>query len=208
MTPNGSVHEDGGSKVSFQRNTPRLQRAATALIVSLATCVWAGTAKAEGATPTTEASAREALSRVAKIELLASATFAPHAVGLLGFGLEGVYMATPHYGVGVAAEAFYVDTLEYPDDGSLKSGYHGVAFVEGDLLPGIFTPYARIGLGLGDYQRSRHYFETESELNLVAQATAGVALRGGPFLFRLSASPSLYGKDFVLACTAGLGARF
>jgi hypothetical protein len=89
-----------------------------------------------------------------------------------------------------------------------------LGFVEGDLLPGVFTPYARLGIGVGNYGRYRantpggSYSQPQAETDFVGQLALGVALRLGPVLARASASPSLYGKDGVVVYGLGIGARF
>jgi len=145
-----------------------------------------------------------------KVEVLARAGYAPVNVGLLQVGIEGMYMLSPQLGVGGAVDAFVVDNGAdpyYSPPGTLSNGFHVLGLVEGDLLKGWITPYARAGLGVGQYGRIDGY-QTESHTELAAQVAGGIALRGGPFLFRGWVAPSLYGSDFVVAFGAGLGGRF
>jgi hypothetical protein len=189
-------------------------RACVALALAAASTVWQGVAHAE-TKPEPLRQNREAppasLTLKAyepKVEILARGSFGTLGVGTLQLGLEGAYFPTPHFGFGATYEAFTVDTLEYPDPGTLSSGAHGMAFAEGDLLKGFITPYARLGVGLGRYQRYRGYALTPTETDFVGQVAVGLALRLGPVQARISAAPSLYGKDALMVYGAGLGARF
>jgi hypothetical protein len=131
-------------------------------------------------------------------------------IGTLGASLEGVWMHRPHYGFGVAFAGLYVDNGAdpyYSASGTLDRGIHGVAFAEGDLLRGWITPYARVGLGAGRYDRF-YDARTQAEINPVAVLEGGAALRIGPLVVRVAASPSLYGSDFSVPFSAQLGARF
>jgi hypothetical protein len=145
----------------------------------------------------------------AKVDALLRAFYAPMSVGMMGVGLEAQYRPSPHYGFGGELDAFFVDNGAdpyYSPNGTLSRGYHGLAFVEGDLLPGMLTPYVRLGLGLGRYTRFRDYRD-EQQLDFTAQVSAGGLLRVGPVVARLSAAPSLYGKDFAMTYAFALGAR-
>ncbi len=149
-----------------------------------------------------------------KVEVLARISYAKVSVGLMGVGLEGAYAPSPHYAVGVELGAFVVDNGAdpyYSDPGTLHRGYHGLAFVEGDLLRGIVTPYVRLGVGAGNYARfedyATHHDPTPAHINFVGQLSAGVALRT-PVVARLSAAPTLYGSTFAVVYSLGLGARF
>jgi hypothetical protein len=127
---------------------------------------------------------------------------------MLGLGLEGAYLASAHFGVGAALDAFYVDNLEYPEEDTLGRGAHCLLFAEGDLFPGWITPYARLGLGFGRYDR---YLAdrslTKTHVDFVGQLSGGLALRGGPLAARLSASPTLFGNDFAMTYGIALGGR-
>jgi hypothetical protein len=152
-----------------------------------------------------------------KIEVMLRGSYAKQHVGLLQLGIEGTYMLNPHLGFGGTWEGFYVDNgadPQYSAPGTLSGGSHGLAFVEGDLLRGVFTPYARLGLGVGRYDRyypttpGGSYSDTQRETNFVGQATLGLALRLGPVLARVSAAPSLYGRDALMLYGVGIGGRF
>jgi hypothetical protein len=152
-----------------------------------------------------------------KVEVMARGSYANLHVGLMGVGIEGAYMRTPHVGFGGTLEAFYVDNgadPHYSASGTLSRGIHALGFVEGDLLKGSFTPYARLSIGAGQYERFQHptlegdYARPEPELDFVGQAQMGVALRLGPVLARASVSPSIYGKDALIVYGAALGGRF
>ncbi len=127
---------------------------------------------------------------------------------MYGIRLDGVWMWTPNYGFGGAMAILVTHPFEeaYGGPGMLDSGIHALAFVEADLLEGWFTPYARFGLGLANYERI--YQGPEERLNGVAELEGGLALRGGPLVLRLSAAPSFYGSDFFLVFGVQLGVRF
>lgn len=185
----------GIKRVLPRSNSKRAFRAVAALALGCAGAFWATSAKAQESTP--------------KIEVLARGFYGTQAVGMLGVGLEGMYRLSPHYGLGAEFDGFYVDNLEYPEPGTLESGAHCLLFAEGDLFPGWITPYARLGLGPGRYQRYHSDpYQTQAELDFAAQLSAGLALRPGPIVGKLSASPSLFGKDFVMTYGVALGARF
>jgi hypothetical protein len=152
-----------------------------------------------------------------KIEFMLRGSYANLHVGMLGAGVEGTYMLTPHVGFGGTVEGFFVDNgadPQYSDPGTLSRGVHALGFVEGDLVKGAFTPYARFGIGVGQYERFQittpggTYREAQPEADFVAQAQLGVALRFGPVLARGSVSPSIYGKDALVVYAAALGGRF
>jgi hypothetical protein len=129
--------------------------------------------------------------------------------GVIGLRLDGVWMRAPRYGFGAAAAALVGENVgEYFQDGVFRHGYHGLVFAEGELLEGWVSPYARLGLGLGNYERYDDDQWSRTELNAVAELEAGLALRPGPFVFRVSAAPSFYGKDFWVVLGLQLGARF
>lgn len=179
--------------------------AGAALVLTLVGTLWPRSAQAEEA------------SKTPKVEVMVRAAYAPVQVGLLQAGIEGTYMLNPHLGFGGTLEAFRVDNgsdPQYSKPGTLDTGSHVLGFVEGDLLEGVFTPYARLGIGVGNYGRYQpttpggSYGQPQSETDFVGQFALGVALRLGPVLARASASPSLYGKDGVMVYGLGIGARF
>ena len=142
-------------QVSFFRNRALCFRDLAALLPALALCLASGAANAEVAEPS-EGAGEAAPSAESKVEVLARFSYAKLSVGMMGLGIEGAYARSPHYGFGVELGAFVVDNgadPRYSDPGTLHRGYHGVAFVEGDLLRGIVTPYARLGVGVGRYER-------------------------------------------------------
>ena len=197
-------------------HTRRGRRAVSAQAFLLAALAWPGLALAEGDTQPNASSGDaptaqdEPTATDSKMEILARASYAQVHVGLLQVGIEGMYMLRPRLGFGGVVEGFVVDNgadPHYSAPHTLSGGFHFLGLVEGDLLKGWVTPYARFGLGLGQYARI-NYGRTESQTELAAHVAAGIALRGGPFLFRGWLAPSLYGGDFVLAYGAGLGARF
>jgi hypothetical protein len=147
----------------------------------------------------------------AKIEIGARAFLASSPrIGTLGASAEGLYMPQQRYGFGAHVTAFRVDNgadPQYSDDGALDGGLHAVVFAEGDLLQGFITPYARLGLGLGSHSRY-HAGSTQSGLEGVLVLEGGLALRVGPGVLRVAATPSLYGNDLLLPFGIGLGARF
>jgi hypothetical protein len=185
-----------------------------ALLLALALLLMPMVANAEVAPNASEGAGEAAPSAKSKVEVLARFSYAKLSVGMMGVGLEGAYARSPYYGFGVELGAFVVDNgadPRYSDPGTLHRGFHGVAFVEGDLLDGIVTPYARLGVGVGRYERWEDYAvygeETPASINFVGQVSAGVALRS-PVVARLSAAPSLYGSTFVVVYSLGLGASF
>ena len=201
-------------QVLFFRNSGGRFCDVAALLPALALSLASAVASAEVATDASEEAAEAAAPAEGKVEVLARVSYAKLSVGMKGVGIEGAYARSPHYGFGVELGAFVVDNGADPrfrDYGTLHRGYHGLAFVEGDLLRGIVTPYVRLGLGVGNYERWEDYAvygeETPAHLNFVGQVSAGVALRS-PLVARLSASPSLYGSTFVVVYSLGLGARF
>jgi len=113
-------------------------------------------------------------------------------------------------GFGAAVDVFAVDNgadPQYSEPGTLAHGGHFLGFVEGDLLKYWVTPYARLGLGLGSYDRIYGNLR-ESKIGFAAQVAGGVAVRGGPFVLRGWLAPTLYGSDLVLVYGAGVGVRF
>lgn len=155
-------------------------------------------------------SSRPARAEESHVEVAGKAFLGDLKIGLLGVGLEGGYFPSPHYGFGGAVSAFVVDNGAdpyYSDDGTLDDGIAAFGFAEGDLLPGWVTPYARLSLGLG---RLGRFYDgrTELEVNFVGELSGGVAVRGGPVVFRVAVTPSLYGDDLFLAYGASLGAAF
>jgi hypothetical protein len=155
-------------------------------------------------------SARPASADEGHVEIAAKAFLGDLGVGMMGLGLEGAYFPSPHYGFGGAVSAFVIDNGSdpyYSENGTLDDGMAAFAFAEGDLLSGWVTPYARLNLGLGRLDRF-YDGNTEHELNFVGELAGGVALRGGPIVFRLAVVPSLYGGDLFLAYSATLGGRF
>lgn len=211
MATNSLVFDDLGGGVLLRYHSRRALRAGVALAIGLAGTFWQGVAHAE-----TDVKA-PATTDESKVELLARASLGMYRVGLLQLGLEGTYMLTPRFGFGATYEFFTVDNgadPQYSAAGTLSSGSHGMAFVEGDLLRGVFTPYARLGVGVGRYDRYRpttpgdSYGSPRTETDFVGQVALGGALRLGPVLARVSAAPTLYGKDAVMVYGVGLGARF
>lgn len=201
-------------QVLFYRNTAARFCDVAALLPALALSLASAVANAEVATEASEGAEQPAAPAEDKVELLARFNYAKLSIGMMGLGLEGAYAPSPHYGFGVELGAFAVDNGADPgfsEPGTLHRGYHGVAFIEGDLLSGIVTPYARLGVGVGNYERYEDYAvsreETPASINFVGQVSAGVALRS-PVVARLSAAPSLYGSTFVVVYSLGLGARF
>ena len=186
-------------------------RALAALVLTLCGAAWPSLALADEAPATPDAVKPGASTSKPKIEVLAHAFHGNKHVGMLGVGLESAYMATPHWGFGGAVDAFYVDNgsdPQYSEAGTLDTGFHGLLFAEGDLLPGFITPYARLGLGVGNYTRYQGDGRVEAAPNFVGQLSGGLALRGGPIVGRLHASPMLFEKDLVMTYGVALGARF
>jgi hypothetical protein len=202
--------------LSFRNSAVRFCDLA-ALLPALALSLAPAVANAEEATEASEGAGEAgeaAPPPEGKVEVSARISYAKLSVGMKGVGLEGAYARSPHYGFGVELGVFVVDNGADPrfsDPGTLHRGYHGVAFVEGDLLSGVVTPYARLGVGVGRYERYEDYAvyreETPARINFVGQVSAGVALRS-PVVARLSAAPSLYGSTFVIVYSLSLGARF
>lgn len=211
MAANSLVSTGFGWRVLLRHHSRRALRAGAALALTVVGSLWPSSAHAEWAAQRdADQGVHKTPATPAKIELLARAGYGQLSVGMLQVGVEGTYMLTPQLGFGAAVDAFYVDNGAdpyYSEPGTLSRGYHGLAFVEGDLLKGWVTPYARLGLGAGNYTRFQHY-STAEQLDLVGQAAAGIALRGGPIVGRVWAAPSLYGKDFVMLYGAGIGVRF
>ena len=129
--------------------------------------------------------------------------------GVFGLSLDAVWMRTPRLGFG-AAWALLVGNLagEYFQDGVFNNGIHALFFAEGDLLEGWVSPYARLGFGLGNYERYSDDQYVTTNVNVVAELEGGVALRLSHLVMRLSAAPSFYGKDFWVVLGGQLGARF
>jgi hypothetical protein len=127
-----------------------------------------------------------------------------------GIRLDGVWMWTPHFGLGGAFTLLTTSPFEeaYGPPGMLVNGDHALAFVEGDLLEGWFTPYARFGFGLANYTRLGPNGSGAERSNGVAELEGGLALRPGPLVLRLSAAPSFYGSDFFVVFGVQLGIRF
>jgi hypothetical protein len=203
-------------QVLFFRNRAARFCEVAALLPAVALSLASAVANAEVTPGANEGARAEAAPAPAegKVEVLARVSYAKLSVGMKGVGIEGAYARSPHYGFGVELGAFVVDNGADPhfsDPGTLHRGYHGVAFVEGDLLSGVVTPYVRLGMGVGNYERYEDYAvygeETPAHINFVGQVSAGVALRS-PLVARLSAAPSLYGPTFVVVYSLGLGARF
>jgi hypothetical protein len=205
-------------QVLFFRNTAARFCDVAALLPAVALSLASAVANAEVRPGANENARAEAAAAPAaaegKVELLARVSYAKLSVAMMGVGIEGAYARSPHYGFGVELGAFVVDNgadPHYSDPGTLHRGYHGLAFVEGDLLSGIVIPYVRLGVGLGNYERYEDYAvyqeETPAHINFVGQISAGVALRS-PVVARLSAAPTLYGSTFVVVYSLGLGARF
>jgi hypothetical protein len=148
------------------------------------------------------------------VELLGHAFYADLGVGALGVGLEAVYMPWPHFGFGAQFDTFGVDNGEYPRDRSVLGGTLLLTFAEADLLSAWFTPYVRFGGGLASYDRMvvpAHFSQNahvDTSSGSTAQVSLGIALRGGPFLLRISASPTLLDGSWTSAYLAGVGLRF
>jgi hypothetical protein len=211
MASNGSHFVGFQETVLLRHHSRRALRAAAALAIALLGSFWARHASAE------VDESQERAKDKPKVEVLLRASYAKLHIGLLQLGIEGTYMLKPRLGFGATLEAFYVDNgadPQYSAPGTLEGGRHALAFVEGDLLKGVFTPYARAGLGVGLYDRyqptdaSSGYAQPEPETDFVGQLSLGVALRLGPVLARASASPSLYGNDAIIVYGLGLGGRF
>lgn len=201
-------------QVLFFRNRAARFCDVAALLPALALSLASAPASAAAATEASEGAGKAAPPAKRKVEVLARFSYAKLSVGMKGVGIEGAYARSPHYGFGVELGAFVVDNgadPRYSDPGTLHRGYHGLAFVEGDLLSGVVTPYVRLGMGVGNYERYEDYAvygeETPAHINFVGQVSAGVALRS-PLVARLSAAPSLYGPTFVVVYSLGLGAGF
>lgn len=193
------------TEVLFSRDSSERLCAVAALLPALGVLLSPLSANAE---TLRDGGAPEREPAPARAEVLLRSSYAKVDVGLLAAGAEALLMPSPHYGAGVELEAFMVDNgadPQYSSPGTLDQGYYGLAFVEGDLLRGPITPFARLGFGLGSYQR---FGEGESGLGVVARVSAGLALRVGPIVARASASPTLYGGTSALAYTAALGGRF
>jgi len=146
-------------------------------------------------------------------EVLARSFFGNTGIGLLGVGVEALYRVERKVAVGAAFDAFRVDNgadaAAYAPDGTLDKGYHGVALLQGNLFDSWLTPYARVGVGVGRHWRYRdHQYETVPEANATAELSAGVALRGGPFVGRVCAGPAIFGSDLFMAFGLTFGARF
>jgi hypothetical protein len=149
------------------------------------------------------------------IELLVHAYLGDVGIGMIGLGLEASYRPWPHFGFGAQLDTFGVDNGEYPPNGSILHGTQLLTFAEADLLTGWFTPYLRFGLGVASYDRMvvpPGYFDDAGHIDTspapTAQASVGIALHGGPFLLRISASPTLIDNRWVAAYYAGAGVRF
>lgn len=223
MTANSLFSASSSLGVLLHHHSRRVQRAAAALALGLLGSTWASAAHAElapgpwehgGADKRTDDASKD---DEPKIEVMLRASYANLHVGMLGAGVEGTYMLTPHLGFGGTVEGFVVDNgadPQYSEPGTLSRGVHALGFVEGDLFKGVFTPYARFGIGAGQYARfqlvgaSGSYLEAQPEMDFVAQAQLGVALRLGPVLARGSVSPSIYGKDALVVYAVALGGRF
>jgi hypothetical protein len=181
-------------------------------VLSSTVCLAPAPAWAAEAPPRDEKPAR-AVQPGSKVEVMARAVYGDMSVGLLGLGAESTYLFSPQLGVGGQVTLFTVDNgadPHYQPAGTLGGGYHALAYLEGDLFPTFITPYGRVGLGVGRHSRlERQYGSYEpGSPELVAGLTAGVAVRGGPLVGRLSASPTVLGKDFAMLYSLGLGARF
>lgn len=221
MAANSLVHADSCSGVLLRHHSREARRAAAALALGALSSTWAGVAHAELAGQSWNQGAADKGSEASvedepKVEVMLRASYAALHVGLLGAGVEGAYMMNPHLGFGGTLEGFRVDNgadPQYSEPGTLNGGIHVLAFAEGDLLKGPFTPYARFGIGAGQYHRFQSttpysYAETQPEADFVAQAQLGLALRLGPVLARASVSPSIFGKDALVVYGGALGGRF
>jgi hypothetical protein len=208
MASNSLFWRHSSTPVLLPCNTHSGRRACGALALALCGALWPSSAKAAEA-PVDSVSERTGTTQ-SKVEVLAHAFYGDLAVGMLGGGIEGVYMMNPHWGFGGTVDGFYVDNGEYGDPGELDGGNHGLAFVEGDLLAAFITPYARVGMGAGRYRRfdAHSNFDAVPETDFVAELSGGLALRGGPVVGRAYASPTLFGKDFVMTYSVAIGARF
>ena len=132
-------------------------------------------------------------------------------VGMLGFGLEALLMPSVHYGFGGSFSPFHVGNgsdPHYSSRGTLQDGQRFLAFAEGDLLDFPITPYARLGIGGGPSTRWDGQGNERGGADFMAEVSAGALARLGPFALRVFASPSLFGRDFVMLYGLGLGVHF
>ena len=208
MDPKGPIGRDCSAEALLSDHRGRCGRALVALV--LACALWIPSARAEGAKRQSVDAPSALAPGVArpKVEILAHGFYGNKSIGMLGVGLEGVYLPSAHFGVGAALDGFYVDNFEYPDPGTLDRGVQGSLLAEGYLFSGWLTPYARVAVGLGGHQRYESSpWLTKTQLAFVGQLSGGLAVRGGPVVGKLSVSPSLFGKDFVMTYGVALGMR-
>lgn len=222
MRVDGSVLREFSAHLLSRHHSRAGLRAVAALVLALAGLAWPGVARADSGDESSDdvepavKPSRGSRWAHAPAEILARAGYADYRVILMQVGIEGMYMMTPHLGFGGAMDAFGVDNGAdpyYSSAGTLHTGFHFLALAEADLLDYWVTPYVRLGLGVGQYERYQNdgqssYSWTVSETEFVGQLAAGLALRGGPLLLRVWAAPSLYGQDLLAVYGAGIGGRF